>query len=211
MRVMPSFVQSTLALSLLLLTQAVQAGLILSDAVEGTGGWQISGNTLHFFGANTAGLSPTAGVDMMHLQNIGGRVASKSFSALSLQAGTYTLSFDIGRFNNAPLASIDTIGMTVGGALRAATSESKPTHTGGGTWQTWSLVYDIAFGDLALGQGLGFALTSANSGQNRNGAFDNLRIDFVAASAPPAVPEPGAGALVGVALAGLALARRRMA
>jgi hypothetical protein len=95
----------------LLAAGAAQAALIVSDAVESNGGWTVTGNGLHFLGA-CCGISPTAGSEYLHIQNIGGRDASKNFSGSLLQAGTYTVTFDIGNFNNADFALFDRLGLT---------------------------------------------------------------------------------------------------
>ena len=185
------------------------AALLLTDSVESGGGWTVTGNAIHFLNG-CCGTSPTAGSQYIHIQNIGGRNASKQFAGTFLQAGTYTVTFDMGNFNNAPFALIDTIGLTAGGLSMAADAVTNPVPPDPGV-SKWTYVYDIDFADALLGQTLGFALRAPNNGQNRNASFDNLSIDFVAAPPPPsaAVPAPGSLALVGTALATLGYLRRK--
>lgn len=184
------------------------AALIVNDPVESGGGWNVSGNGTHFLLA-CCGTAPTAGTQYMHIQNIGGRVASKTFSGLSLAAGTYAVSFDMGSFNNAPFAELSSIGLTAGGTLLASSASTTPTPAQSQVL-TWTLNYVVSSQDAALGQSLGFSLLAPNSGANRNASFDNLRIDFVAAPTS-GLPEPGMLAMVGLALAAAAVARRRPA
>ncbi len=194
--------------SAVLLSLPAAASLIVSDPVQSNDGWSVTGNGLHFLTA-CCGTAPTAGSEYMHIQNVGGRVASKTFAGLTLAAGTYTVSFDIGSFNNAPFAEF-TAGLTAGGDLLSPLSASTPTPARS-TVRTWTLSYEILFGAADLGESLGFKLTAPNSGISRNASFDNLKIDFVAATQPSQVPEPATLALVGLALAGLGLASRRKA
>lgn len=195
----------TLAMGLLTVG-AAQAALIVSDPVQDNGGWAVQGNGLHFLAA-CCGTSPTAGNQYMHIQNSGGRDASKSFSGHLLQAGTYTVTFDIGNFGNAPFAFISQIGLTAGGNWLASTSASNPTPADPGI-ATWTEVYTIAAADNLIGQTLGFRLLAPNDGNNRNASFDNLKIDFVAA--PVNVPEPMSLALAALALCGLGVQRRQI-
>lgn len=62
---------------------------------------------LSFLTGTVAGITPTAGSDMLHIQNLGGREATKSFSGLTLAVGIYTVTFDIGNFNNEPFATFN--------------------------------------------------------------------------------------------------------
>lgn len=209
---MHALVQKSLAaatlVGTLLMVGSASATIIVADKVENDGTWTLLGNGLHFLSAGY-GLTPTAGTWHMHLQNTGGRVATKDFAGLFLNAGTYTVSFDIGSFGNAPLSTGIDATLMAGGHTVAATTKvaPEPVQT---TWKTWTYTFDIGSGDAFLGQGLGFQLTVPNTNSGRNAAFDNLVIDFVAAQQQN-VPEPSALALVGLALAGLALSRRRAA
>lgn len=184
------------------------AALIVNDPVQSNDGWNVSGNTLHFLGA-CCGTAPTAGTEYLHIQNFGGRVASKTFSGLNLAAGTYVVTFDMGSFNNQPFSILSGIGLTAGGGLLLASAATVPTPAQGQVL-TWTVSYEVTLQHVALGQSLGFSLEAPDTGAERNASFDNLRIDFVAAPTP-GVPEPGMLAMVGLALAAAAAARRRPA
>jgi hypothetical protein len=179
----------------------LKAAIIIADPVENDGSWTVTGNGLHFLGA-TAGVSPTAGSVLMHLQNFGGREGTKSFTGTTLMEGIYTVTFDIGNFDNNPFADFNLAltGMTANGsALAPATSDSTVPPDGGTL--TWSRTYNIGPSDPGIGGTLGFRISLPNSGVSKNASFDNLTISYV--------PESSAAAFLFAGLSGLVLRRQR--
>lgn len=168
----------------LMVAEAAQAFLI-TDPVENNDGWVVTGNSIHFLTA-CCGTSPTAGSVYLHIQNkaasgpIGGRDASKSFPGNTLVPGSYTVTFDIGNFNNRPFADIDLsqTGLTVNGTVLTPLSSYTPTPSDPGI-EKWTLYYEIVPGHPDLGQTLGFRLVAPDTSLDRNASFDNLAIAVI--------------------------------
>ena len=193
--------------SLLGLTLAnfASAGVIVSDPVENNGTWTVTGNPTPFLTGTVAGISPTAETDVIHVQNVGGRLATKSFTGITLAPGTYTISFDIGNYNNAPFANFDIslTGLTVNGTVLTPSASSSATPASGAIL-SWTRTYNITPVDANLGATVGFQLSAPNTGATQNASFDNLVIAYV--------PEPTTGFLLGtgaIFLGAIALRRRR--
>lgn len=180
----------------------LHAVVIISDPVEDDGSWTVTGNTLHFLGV-TAGISPTAGSVLMHLQNFGGREGTKSFTGNTVAAGTYMVTFDIGNFNNNPFADFNLAltGLTANGTVMTPTTSDTTVPPDGGIL-TWSLTYDIGPADPSIGDTLGFRISLPDSGVSKNASFDNLTVSYV-------VPELSTTAFLFAGLSGLVLLRHR--
>ena len=123
---------------------------------------------------------PDRGNHLSTHPNFVGRDASKSFPGNTLVPGSYTVTFDIGDFNNQPFASIDLsqTGLTVNGTVLTPVTSDTPTPAPGSI-ETWSLSYEIPLNDPKLGQTLGFWLVAPDTGVSRNASFDNLTISVV--------------------------------
>jgi hypothetical protein len=180
----------------------LEAVVIVTDPVEDDGSWTVTGNSLHFLGV-TAGISPTAGSVLMHLQNVGGREGTKSFTGNIVAAGSYTVTIDIGNFNNSPFADFNLAltGLTANGTVLTPTTSDSTVPPDGGIL-TWTRTYDIGPADPSIGDTLGFRISLPNSGVNQNASFDNLTVSYV-------VPEPSTAAFLFAGLSGLVLGRHR--
>ncbi len=200
----------TVAVSALVLSTSVNAALIATNVMDNNGEWSI-GNSVNQFlspGGGSPGLTPTAGAHIMHFNSQSPLYSSPShieFNNLIVSAGTYTVQLDVGSFTNAQLANIDIIGLTTGGTfIDPRGNGPRPSP---GSWQTWTMVSHVPNGSNLIGGSLGFTIDVASNGVNANIGFDNLRIDFQAASP---VPVPAAVWLFGSGLIGLiGIARRK--
>lgn len=81
--------------------------------------------------------------------------------------------------------------MLAGGAVIGSQSFADPLNNfAPGSWNDLTAVAALASGDAAVGQDLTIRLTAVAGANNAmQGQFDNVRLDFVAASSA-AVPEP---------------------
>ena len=150
---------------------------LISDAIEDDGTWTLGQAELAYLPAGS-GLSPTAGAVMMHF-NEGGDTASYGTSFVNYTnraaVGTYIASIDVGSFTNRPIGTVGAIGMTLGGQLLIPATSSTPTPAQG-EFKTWVFTYTNT---LCNDQALGFRISVPQTGQQRNIAFDNLRIEFI--------------------------------
>src|SRR5262245_19298648 len=176
--------------SLCILTVACRAtaALLISDPVEPDATWTLGQSALPYLPAGS-GLSPTAGEQMMHF-NAGGDIFAYGTSSVlytnRLAAGTYTVRIDVGSFTNRLLATIGAIALTAGGQLLTPDSSSDPTPAQG-EFKTWVFTYGS---QTTTTQQIGFSITIPGTGQARNIAFDNLRIDFDPTAFPDLIDDP---------------------
>ena len=145
----------------------------------------------------------------MHFNNlVNGGANGTNFIVFTsvLTAGVYTVTIDVGDYNNHPFADIGPIGMTVGGSqpgspgsLLTPSSTATPTPTSGGI-ETWTFTYLILAGDPNLGANIGFSINVPFNGTDKNVSFDNLIVSF---DSVVSVPEPSGFALLIAGLLGL--------
>jgi len=179
--------------------QIAYTAVIATSDIEDNGEWTIGTTINRFVDPTPFGFSPTAGITAMHFNN--GLLASTgtntiTFTGNSLSAGEYTVTIDVGNYNNQPFATIGEIGMTAGGNLLTATSIIASTPASGDI-VTWTYTYIITPSDTLLGQDLGFSITVPFDSTlgDPNVAFDNLIVDFVPPVLPPASNPQGIPAL----------------
>ncbi len=137
--------------------------------------------------------------------------ADISQGATTLQAGTYTVTFALGNYNNVPFSMAGSGGVTFAGLTRStATSEITPS-VASGFWDIWSITWDVSPSAPEIGNALSFEIVGNSAG---NAAFDGvgtlsslgsgLIVEFTA------IPEPSTSLLAfgGISLFGLR--RRRL-
>ena len=159
-------------------------------------GWTVVTDTTAWIGAtNPFGLSASDGSFFLDLTNYqaGAPFAGMSQVIATTPGATYALSFDLGSstFWGRPDA------ITASAAGTSATFTSPLTGTNN-DWQHVSMPFTAS-------SSLTTVLLQGVTGLNYIG-LDNASVDFVSAAA---VPEPATLALLGLAFAGMSLARRR--
>ena len=199
------------ATTALVLSTSANAAIIATSVMDDNGEWSIGNSVNQFMPSGTAGLTATAGTQVMHFNSQLGVYSSQSsisFNGVLIAAGTYTVELDVGSFDNRPLAEIDLIGMTASGTMLSP-SATVNTYPAAGNWETWMFEYIVPNGSGLIDSTLGFTIDIVTNGVDANIGFDNLNIDFQAASP---VPVPAAVWLFGSGLIGLVgFARRKKA
>jgi hypothetical protein len=159
-------------------------------------GWTVVGGSLAWIGpTNPFGLSASNGSYFLDLTDyrdappFGGVTQTLS----TVAGGLYRLTFDLGSSSRYGIP--DSITASAGATSQTFVS----TLTGTNNWQSETLDF-LASGSATTIQLVGFA------GQQYIG-LDNVSVDLL--RAPVGVPEPSSLAVIGVALAGLGLIRRR--
>lgn len=180
----------------MILQSAAVAAVIIVDPVEPDDGWTIIGNTNHFVSSKTVPygkINATAGDAMIYISNkTGGREATKSFTGSIVQAGIYTVTFDVGNPDNGQNYADFTVGlMANGGSIITPTTSAEPHPTRGEPAVQWIYTYSITGTSELLGQTLGFRISAPDTGDSKSAIFDNLKIDFVGQ-----IPEPATATLV---------------
>ncbi|AHF94278.1 hypothetical protein OPIT5_10260 [Opitutaceae bacterium TAV5] len=220
------------------LVNSGDGGWTLTDAVESSQGWDLSyyggtdpyANNNRIDSATTQGVSVTAGNYYFRGLNLSGATAyrgtGKFFEGVTLQSGTYTVTFDVGTFSASyALTSTAVIGVnllatsTGDGNLwndritTGITATLAPLPGVGATSWIYTFMIDdtttTAGGASVIGSTAGFVIR-ANLPNNQSFTFDNLTLTYT----PAAIPEPATTAMLGglgvlLLVAGMRFARCR--
>ncbi len=154
--------------------------------------WDVYGGTVDLVANGDWGLSCAGGTGKcVDLDGSSGNAGIFSSHDITLDAGTYMLSFDIS--GNQRNGTNDTMGVNLGGFFNQAFSLA-----GSSPWETITHIFTV---DVA---------TTSNFVFNHDGG-DNIGImlDNVSLIDSVIVSEPGSLALLGLGLAGLGVARRK--
>jgi HpiC1 cyclase len=164
--------------SVFAVTHQLIAADLITDPIEADTTWTL-GQTENAYLPAVAGLTPTAGLVMMHFNSDAGHGSyGTSFVNYTnkFALGTYIARIDVGSFDNQPLATIGSVGLTAGGQLLTPDSSSTPTPAPG-EFRTWVFAYTNSL--TSSNTTIGFRISVPVTSQDRNIAFDNLRIEFI--------------------------------
>ncbi|RRJ95428.1 hypothetical protein Ga0100231_015085 [Opitutaceae bacterium TAV4] len=154
---------------------------------------------------STGGLTVLTGSNFLYSTSAtGDHQVNRFYNGLTIQPGTYTITFSVGRLNTPDgFLSPGFSGLVSGSwswnnrITTGRTASATNTAPASENWSTWSVTYTID-ADTTVGGGtaprptvvgttLGFAILANGNGSTANYAFDNLTITY----APfPTVPEP---------------------
>jgi len=125
------------------------------------------------------------------------RTMSQTLTGSTLAAGTYTLTLDVAKFQDARGFDLSA-SFLAGSTALTASSSTTPTPTDG-TLLTRSYSYDVSELDPLIGQTLGLNFSTIG---DTAAMFDNVRVDFVA------IPEPSSLALAALGFGAVLLRMR---
>ncbi len=202
-----------LSSALLLLATTVNAGIIVDLDIEQGNGWNNAGwfDVDGGFFTQDTGLSSEGGQGT-HINSGNDDWRNVSHDDLSngdhtLQAGTYTISFAAGNFNNRGFPDID---MTFAGLDLDDAISSTAVTPGLGHWELWTFTWDVSADNRNIGNALSFS-ASAVGNLNLNASFDGVGdmsnrgngflVDYTA------VPEPSTLAIFALGILGFASRR----
>jgi hypothetical protein len=196
-----------LAITLIASNSAV-AAVLFSDPVELSGGWTLIDGG---FTTGVQGLVPSAGITFWgstydQPADVG---LFKTFPALKVQVGTYTVSIDTAapygppKYRAVALSEYTDLGLTGLSSPRTIISAGTPPAATP-SWTTWSFSYLVPPGSADVGNTIGFRARFQPTGFGYTTMLDNLRISY------DAIPEPTAAmAALGLGLMWLSPRRPR--
>ena len=188
------------AVTLVLLTSfSAHSALILDAAFESgqnglvsDGGWYSTNAQSGYFG----GTNNPEGGSVAHATFDNQDVYSSDISngAFTIQAGTYTISFAAGNWNNEAFLDFD---ITFGGMNQSIATSVVNSDPARGTWELWSFTWDVASDSQYIGNAFSFYANSFYPQRtNSNGALDGVGYlstkgnGFLVEFSASEVPEP---------------------
>jgi hypothetical protein len=208
-----NFLKLALSSAILMLTTAVNAGIIIDHEIEAGNGWNNTGwydVNGGFFSQDTG--PATEGGQSTHINSLADVYrnvshADLSFGSQTLQEGTYTISFAAGNFNNLGFPDIDIMfaGLNINDAISSSSVIPESGH-----FELWSFTWDVSASNSNIGNALSFNATATGTG-SLNASFDGVGamsdlgngflVDYTA------VPEPSTLAIFALGIMGFASRR----
>ncbi|MDR1281702.1 MAG: hypothetical protein LBK99_12890, partial [Opitutaceae bacterium] len=193
------------------------------DVVDSTGSW--SRERMDWKNGAYDGLNSVVGTNFIVTNGqTGDHHVDRFFDAgITIQEGTYTITFSMGKLDSLAFMSNKFAGLISDSwswnnrITSGMTIESGPTPNTENKWVTWKITYTVdaetksAAGTSVVGTRLGFAILASGDGSSSSYAFDNLTIAYTPNSV---VPEPAttaalAGMIVLLAVLGFRARRHR--
>lgn len=199
----------------ILLTPFANATLIVDASFEpntngwfSTGGWYTTAQQSIYFSEL---INPEGG-HISH-SNPGHIVYTNDISngAYTIEEGSYTILFSAGNWNNAQFTGFDITFAGMGQGLATAYSAQSPAL---GTWNLWSLTWDVDSNSSFIGNSLSFSALALNPGASNGaldgvGSFSSIGNGFLVDYNGPSTDVPEPSTLVIFALGIIGLASRR--
>lgn len=152
---------------------AARNGLIIDDLVDEKNDWTAPGFDRTQFGETRPFITPTAqeGIETAYF-NKGEQAIVKApgFAGHVLQAGTYTIRFAVGNYNNEDGSIIADVNFT-GLVLADAAASATPQPASGG-WSLWTITWHVPPGSQHIGKPLTFRFETHEG--CTNGTFDGV-------------------------------------